>query len=198
MSEETLLEDLSAALSARPELAERLPDACTELKQAARRQLRQFRSQPSLNTTALVNETYLELHAQNAHRWNDRQHFLVVASMLMRHAENRRAAKRGHDRIHISVDDVELAGDERDCDMLLDLGRWLDQLGRLSERAARVVECGFFAGLTSPETAQALGVSEPTVKAIGSWHRLGCAGRCVRRPPIGAHPAHPSVSRNNQ
>ncbi len=169
MSEEALLEDLSAALSERPELAELLPEAYAELKQAARRQLRQFRSRPSLNTTALVNETYLELHTQNAQRWNDRQHFLAVASILMRrvvmrHAENRRASKRGNNQIHVSVDEVDLAGGEWDCDALLDLDRWLDQLGQISERAARVVECRFFAGLTSPETAQALGVSEPTVK----------------------------------
>jgi RNA polymerase sigma factor (TIGR02999 family) len=144
-----------------------LPLVYHELRRAARRELA-VRPSDTLSTTALVHELYLKLsHAQHA-EWGDRAHFLAVAGVAMRHilvdrARRRTAEKRGGPQRHVTLDEA-LMGADSQAESLLELHDALDQLARLDERLARVVECRFFGGMTEQETAEALNITERTVR----------------------------------
>jgi RNA polymerase sigma factor (TIGR02999 family) len=144
-----------------------------ELRAVARRQLRRWRPGQTLDTTALVHETYLRLVDQAGASWQDRTHFLSVAGVAMRHilvdaARRRVAKKRGGESLRITLD--ELQPDQRGMDTarqaveILDLDEALTSLAARNERLSRLVELRFFAGLTEEETAQTLGTSERTVR----------------------------------
>lgn len=144
-----------------------------ELREIARKRLGSFRPGDTLNTTALVNEAYLKLVDQGRAEPQDRTHFLSLASRAMRfilvdHARNRSAAKRGGGARPVSLDDIQLAGDER-ADDLLQLDEALKALAEADGRLAEVVELRFFGGLSHEEIALATGRSVPTVKR--DWTR---------------------------
>ena len=122
----------------------------------------------TLQPTALVNETYLRLFDQGTAAWSDREHFLAIASMVMRrvlvdHARRRGAAKRGGAAARVPLAD-SLAIVESDSLDLLALDEALESLRSRDDRKHRVVELRFFGGLTMAETARVLEVSERTVE----------------------------------
>lgn len=123
---------------------------------------------PTLQPTALVHEAWLALIDQRNQDWRSRAHFLAIASRLMRrilvhHAEERRAIKRGEGVAHATFVDAT-DGLNRDQVDLLALNEALEALGARDERKARLVEMRFFAGLSHREIAEALGVTERTVE----------------------------------
>ncbi len=132
------------------------------------RAVRRSGASETINTTALVHEAYLKLIPSKSLSWNDRSHFFGVAAramrqVLVRAAEKRSAKKRGAGQAAVSfVEGVH--GGVLDPEKVLDLDSALRSLEEVNPRQARVVECRFFAGLSVEETAQALGVSQPTVK----------------------------------
>ena len=139
----------------------------------------------SLQTTALVHEVYLRLNGQRRVAWKNRGHFFAIASRAMRrvlvdHARRRKAAKRGGAIAPSPLDSVVLAV-AGPID-LVELDIALDKLERLDPQEARVVELRFFAGLTVPQVAAALGISRATVErdwtAARAWLRreLSSAG----------------------
>jgi len=145
-----------------------LPLVYHELRRAARRELA-IRPSDSLSTTALVHELYLKFSRAGRTDWHNRAHFLSVASVAMRHmlvdrARRRRAEKRGGSNAHVTLDDALIAAADSRADSLLELHEALDQLAKLDERLARVVECRFFGGMTEQETAEALHVAVRTVR----------------------------------
>jgi RNA polymerase sigma factor (TIGR02999 family) len=144
-----------------------------ELRAVARRQLRRWRPGQTLDTTALVHETYLRLVDQAGASWQDRAHFLSVAGVAMRHilvdaARRRVAKKRGGEGLRITLDDLQPDQGGTDASRraveILDLDEALTSLAVRNERLSRLVELRFFAGLTEEETAQTLGTSERTVR----------------------------------
>jgi RNA polymerase sigma factor (TIGR02999 family) len=168
-----------------------IPLVYGDLAGIAHRQLALEAAGDTLSTTELVHEAYLRLVDQTRIQWNDRVHFFAVASHVMRrvlvdHARRHRAARRGrpHKR-PISLDELDsvsigsLSASDR-ADVVVALDDALQQLAALDARQARVVECRFFGGMTEPETAQALGVTERTVardwvKARGYLYQQLCA-----------------------
>ena len=145
-----------------------LPHVYTELQDMARRQLRSERDGHTLDTGALVNEAYLKLVNQDRADWQNRAHFLGVASIAMRrilinYARKRQAEKRGGGAVLATYEDGDVGHVAR-TDELLALDEALHQLAERSERQARVVEMWFFGGLKHTEIAEALGISEPTVR----------------------------------
>lgn len=143
-----------------------LPLVYDELQALARGQLRHERAGHTLNPTALVHEAYVKLVGQDA-AWENRAHFFGVASLAMRrvlvhYARRRAARKRGGGRAAVTLD--EGAVGEAPPEDLLALDEALTRLAALAERPAKVVELRFFGGLTQEETAEALGVSVPTVQ----------------------------------
>jgi len=139
-----------------------------ELHRRARAQRRRWSGDDTLDTTALVHEAYLKLVDQSQAQWNDRAHFLAVASRAMRHilvnyAEQRRAAKRGGGAPVVPLDDANPVGEEV-AEEILALHEAVRRLAEVNQRQAQVVEARFFAGLPIDETAAALGISPATVK----------------------------------
>jgi RNA polymerase sigma factor (TIGR02999 family) len=138
------------------------------LRRIAHRALLRERAGHTLGTTALVHEAYLRLLDQDRASWNDRVHFLAIAATAMRrilvdYARRQKRLKRGGERRAVTLDDAMLVADQR-ADTLLALDEALSGLGALNERLSRVVECRFFAGLTTEETAAALQVTTRTVE----------------------------------
>jgi len=145
-----------------------LPLVYDELRAVARRELRRERSDHTLQPTALVHEAYLKLARLDRLEWRDRAHFFGAAAGTMRrvlvsHARRKRAEKRGGGAKAVPLENVVLAARERPEDVLA-LDEALARLADLDSRQAQVVECRFFAGMSVPETAEALGVSPATVK----------------------------------
>jgi RNA polymerase sigma factor (TIGR02999 family) len=100
--------------------------------------------------------------------WQNRAHFLGVASQAMRlilinYAQQRKAQKRGGDMIATTFDDDLLPRETR-AEQLIDLDEALNRLKELDARQAQVVEYRFFGGLTHEEIAEVLGISVPTVQ----------------------------------
>jgi RNA polymerase sigma-70 factor, ECF subfamily len=139
-----------------------------ELRKLAISCMKSERKDHTLQPTALVNEAYLRLLGQRGKQWKNRNHFLAVATQVMRrilvdYARTHRAAKRGHGSSTSSVDDIGAKVD-RLSEELLDLDAALDRLAALDPRQARIIELRFFGGLTEAEIAVAIGISERTVK----------------------------------
>lgn len=156
------------------EMLDRLfPLIYDELRQIARRHLRGERFDHTLNTTALVHESYLSLARHSGVSFQDRSHFLALASTVMRHilidyARRHRAQKRGGDRIRVTLREEDLPFEDRTTELLA-LDEALDALSQRSPRLGQVVECRVFGGLTVRETADALSVSPRTVER--DWTR---------------------------
>jgi RNA polymerase sigma factor (TIGR02999 family) len=170
MSAEPEITDLLTELrNGRFDVAGRLfPPVYAELRRIAHRTLGPHRAGETLATTALVHEAYLKLVDQTRAEWQDRAHFLAVASIAMRqilidHARQHHALKRGGGQHPISLDEARVAV-EGQAEGLLALDEALTRLSRLDERLGRVVECRFFGGLTEEETGEALGITSRTVR----------------------------------
>jgi RNA polymerase sigma factor (TIGR02999 family) len=145
-----------------------IPLVYDELRRLARRHLRRERPDHSLQSAALVHEAYLRLVRQDQPQWQNRAHFFGVAAQLMRHilvdhARNRAAAKRGAGAPRITLNPEIALPQERDVD-LVTLDDALNRLGALDAQQSRVVELRFFGGLSIEETSVVLGVSPATVK----------------------------------
>ncbi len=158
----------------------------------AQRHLRRERSNHTLQATALVHEAYLRLVDQTAAEWGGRAHFFAVAAQAMRrilvdHARNRLAQKRGGEAGRVSLEEVggceiparEGTAGPHEVD-LIDLNEALDELGALDAQLVRVVELRYFAGMTVEEAAEVLGVSPRTVKRAWAVARAWLYGRLGR------------------
>ncbi|MBS0473764.1 MAG: sigma-70 family RNA polymerase sigma factor [Proteobacteria bacterium] len=137
-----------------------------ELRDVASRERWRLGNAQTLQTTALISETWLKLHKVQA--WQDRSHFLRAAAIAMRQvlvdaARERYAAKRGGGLADLTLSIVERmpAGSDEE---LLHVDEALRRLQDLEPRLAQVVECRFFAGYSEAETAEVLGIAERTVR----------------------------------
>lgn len=152
-----------------PDALDRLfPLVYDELRRIAHRALRRDEGGHTLSTTAVVHEAYLRLVDQERASWNDRGHFLAIAATAIRHilvdyARRQKRLKRGGERRPVTLDEAMILANER-ADTLLALDEALSDLAAMSERLSRVVECRFFAGLTTEDTAAALQVTTRTVE----------------------------------
>ncbi len=152
-------------------LDELWPQAYTELRRIASRLMARERAEHTLSPTALVHELWLNLaSAKRPPELQDRQHFLALAARAMRHilvnhAKARLADKRGSGMVHLTLSaSDDTAGSTAGPADLLAVHQALNALAALDARAAQVAELKVFGGLEVPEIAQALLVSEPTVK----------------------------------
>jgi RNA polymerase sigma-70 factor (ECF subfamily) len=146
------------------------PIVYQELRRLAKHYLRRERTGHSLQTGALVNETYMRLVDYARIEWNDRVHFFAVSAQLMRrilvdHAR-RRNLKRGAGAQHISLEEAATI-EAAVPDDLVALDQAMNRLEHIDPRKARVVELRFFGGLSVDETAQSLNISSVTV--IRDW-----------------------------
>jgi RNA polymerase sigma-70 factor (ECF subfamily) len=156
--------------------ADRLMDtAYEELRRLAAHFMKQERRGHTLQPTALVNEMYLKLFKADPVEWQSRAHFFAVAAqqlrrILVNHARDRQAGKRGGKRLRLSLSEVNGFAQPREQD-LLELDQALAHLEKVDPRVARVIELRFFAGLTEPEIAEALNISVATLKRDWTFGR---------------------------
>ncbi len=145
-----------------------IPLVYRELRGVAAARLRGERPGGTLQTTALVHETYLRLVALNRLAVESRAHFLAVAARLMRQilvdqARRAHADKRGGGQTMVVLE-VDVPAATPSIVDVLALDSALHELAAMDERLCRVVELKFFAGLTVDEAADALDVSHATVE----------------------------------
>jgi len=122
----------------------------------------------TLQTTALLNEAYLQLVDDPKRIWENRTHFVAATAQLMRrimvdHARERRAVKRGGGALKVSLDDAALVT-ERRSEELLALDEALEKLAALDPLKSQIVELRYFGGLTVEETATFLKMSHRSVE----------------------------------
>jgi RNA polymerase sigma factor (TIGR02999 family) len=148
------------------------PLVYAQLRAQARRYMRNERSGVTLQSTALVHETYLRLIDARDVDWRDRVHFFALSAQLMRRilvdaARARAAAKRGGRAARVehasAVDLDQIPTADLSAALLCVLDDALEDLTRIDPRRAKVIELRFFGGLSVEETAEALEVSPQTV-----------------------------------
>ena len=145
-----------------------LPLVYDELRQIAARQLRNERADHTLQPTAVVHEAFLKLVDLPRLQWQDRAHFLAVASRLMRqvlvdYARARDTLKRGGNQPPVDPPGQAVAIEGEQIDVLA-LDGALQRLAAFDSEQAQLVELRFFGGLTIAETAAVLHSSPATVK----------------------------------
>ncbi len=139
-----------------------------ELKAQCSRALARERADHTLQPTALLNEVYLRLLHLDQVSWESRSAFFGFAAGLMRrilvsHAREVRAAKRGGSLQRVELDLSELPTPQERLD-ILDLDRALHELEKRDPMMVKIIELRFFAGMTEREIATALAVSRSSVQ----------------------------------
>ncbi|MFM9996367.1 MAG: sigma-70 family RNA polymerase sigma factor [Phycisphaerales bacterium] len=176
----------TAASGERRDLDALLAAIYDDMRRLAVSHLRGERADHTLQPTALVHEAYLKLVDQRTTDWNDRLHFFSVASRVIRrilidHARERLAEKRGGGGARLRVDDHDVAAPARGVDLLA-LDEALEELSELDEQQAKIVELRFFGGCSVEEVAELLKIGRRTVdrdwQAARTWLfcRLGPGG----------------------
>jgi len=144
-----------------------LPLVERELHRLAHYQMRRIHPGNTLQTTALINETYIRLVDQNRVQWQNRAHFFGIAASLMRrillnYIRDQKRLKRGGDDIQVSLSEAMAVSNEKAKEIIA-LEEALCRLTQIDERKARVVELRYYGGLSVEETAEVLNVSKITV-----------------------------------
>jgi RNA polymerase sigma factor (sigma-70 family) len=198
MSDVTRLLDAAAA-GDRQAAADLLPLVYDELRQLAAARMAREAPGHTLDATALVHEAYLRLvgnpksearnpkseqspasdfgfRASDFPRFAGRGHFFAAAAEAMRRilvesARRKRSHKRGGPLRRQPIDPADLAAPESSADLLA-LDEALDKLAATDPQAAELVKLRYFAGLTIPQAAAALGVSPRTADAWWAYARV--------------------------
>jgi RNA polymerase sigma factor (TIGR02999 family) len=144
-----------------------------DLRRIAHRHLRRQPTGHTLSTTALVHEAYLNLAERAGGGMRDRARFFGLASRVMRHvlvdyARRRGAVKRGSGWVRVALQEDTAVVEDRGAELLA-LDEVLTRLEERDPRLARLVECRYFGGMTTEETAAALDVSVRTAER--DWTR---------------------------
>jgi RNA polymerase sigma factor (TIGR02999 family) len=168
---------LDAAASGDPAAgAELLPLVYDELRKLAAARLAEEKPGQTLQATALVHEAYLRLVGSDPEQpWNGRGHFFAAAAEAMRRilvesARKKRAEKRGGGLLRHDADAVPIAAPEPVEDLVA-LDEALNKLAAVNKQAADLVQLRYFAGLSLPDAAAALGISERTAGRLWAYAR---------------------------
>jgi RNA polymerase sigma factor (TIGR02999 family) len=152
----------------RESVARLMPVLYADLKRIAHRERLNLFSPNTLTTTSLIHEAYVKLHNQPGFATHG--DFLRVAAVTMRHllidrVRAQMAAKRGGGAAHVELnEETDIAVEVQDEEIVLAIHEALSRLAGFAPRLAEVVQCRYFAGYTDAETAEALDVTERTVR----------------------------------
>jgi len=152
------------------------PAVYRELRQVGHRMLAGERSDHTLSTTALVNESYLRLLGQDRLHAKDREEFFAIAGITMRrvlvdHARRRNRLKRGGDVVKVSFEEAGEWLSASQAEEAEALDEALDRLAEHNSRASHIVHLKFFVGLTCEEIAELLGLTDRTIRRDWSLAR---------------------------
>ena len=167
---------LDAIQSGDPRAAEELlPLVYEELRKLAAIKLAQQPPDQTLQPTALVHEVYLRLLGEGNHSWQNRRHFFAAAAEAMRHllvdrARRKASLRHGGGWRRIDLDNVVVAAKTTDDNILL-VNEALEKLTAHDAVSAELVKLRFFGGLTFPQAAEVLGLSERTAKRSWAYAR---------------------------
>jgi RNA polymerase sigma factor (TIGR02999 family) len=166
---------LSAVEQGESHAAEQLlPLVYQELRQLAAQKLAQEAPSQTLQATALVHEAYLRLVGTGpAQGWNSRGHFFGAAAEAMRRiiieqARRKRCHRQGGGLNRLPIDQVEIAAPEPAPDVLA-LNDALERFEQIDPTKAALVKLRYFAGLTTKQAAEALGISTTTADRYWSY-----------------------------
>ena len=180
---------LSAIEQGDPSAAEQLlPLVYDELRRLAAHKMAQERLDHTLQATALVHEAYLRLvDVDRVQQWNSRGHFFAAAAEAMRrilieNARRKRRTKHGGARVRVDLQDARSLALAPDDD-LLELDDALNRLAVAAPQKAELVKLRFFAGLTTAESAQLLGVSVATAERYWTYARVWLYCEMYGDPP---------------
>ena len=148
-----------------------------DLRQIAHRRLSRGARDGLMETTALVNECYLKFIKRESLTPADRSHFLAYSATVMRSiivdaARQARTDRRGGEAQHLTLSTEALEQLPDPVDQILDVHAALEDLSRMDERLARVVEMRYFGGMEDAEIAEVLGLSKRTVSRDWEKARL--------------------------
>ena len=160
-----------------PSAAEQLlPLVYKELRKLAAAKLSRESPDQTLQATALVHEAYLRLvDTEKAQHWNSRGHFFGAAAEAMRRilvdqARRKQSQKRGGSRERESLEEAEIAAPEPSLDVLA-VSEALERFERVDKPAAELVKLRYYAGLTIPQAAEAIGISSTTADRYWAYAR---------------------------
>jgi RNA polymerase sigma factor (TIGR02999 family) len=148
-------------------LEELMPLVEQELRKIAHNYMRRENPNHTLQTTALVNEAYIELNNQHSVNWQNRKHFFALSSQIMRrillkYARDRACAKRGGKFPHVPLEDVNILSDEKSAELIA-LDEALERLAKIDPLKCTIVEMRYFGGLTIEEISKIIGFAPITV-----------------------------------
>jgi RNA polymerase sigma factor (TIGR02999 family) len=172
---------LGAAQEGDPRAAEELlPLVYDELRRLAAHKMAHEAPGHTLQPTALVHEAWLRLIGPSNPQFEGRSHFFAAAAEAMRrilveNARRKHRLKRGGQWERVNLDDVQLAA-ESDPATLLSIDEALEKLAKQHPEKANLVKLRYFAGLSLPEAAQALGLSLTTAKRHWTFARAWLYG----------------------
>jgi RNA polymerase sigma-70 factor (ECF subfamily) len=144
-----------------------IPLVQPELQRLAHHYMSRERPGHTLQTTALLDDAYLQLADKTHPQWQNRAHFFAVAAQLMRrimvdHARQQHALKRSGGAIRVTLNECAAVTQTRAAELLA-LDEALEKLAAFDQRKARVVEMRYFGGLTMGEIADVLKIHVNTV-----------------------------------
>jgi len=166
-----------------------------ELRAIAAHKMAAARDGHTLQPTALVHEAYLRLGGAEPFQFENRAHFFAAAAEAMRRilvdsARHKRQLKRGGDLERVEWHETRIAAPVED-DKLLLVNEALDALAREDPLKAEVVKLRYFVGLKHQEIADALGVSEPTIRRHWAVARVRLFELIAERPDPPETPEKP-------
>jgi RNA polymerase sigma factor (TIGR02999 family) len=152
-----------------------LPLVYEELRKLAAARMAAEWDTSTLQPTALVHEAWLRLAGADQPAWKNRAHFFGAAAEAMRrilidHARNKLALKRGAGCEKLDLDRVDVAIATDDATLLL-INDALDKLAQQDPQSAELVKLRFFVGMSYEEAAEALGISERSAKRCWTFAR---------------------------
>lgn len=152
-----------------------MPFVYAELRRRAASYMRKENAGHTLQPTGLVHEAYLRMVDQNHADWQNRAHFMAVASQILRrilvdHARSKQRLKRGADPLRVTWIENLGAKEPPTFDLVV-LDDAMEKLSKLDPQQAKIVELRFFGGLSIEETADSLKISPATVKRDWSMAR---------------------------
>lgn len=155
--------------------AELLPLVYDELRRLAAHKMANERPGQTLQPTALVHEAWLRLTRDENVKWEGRTHFFGAAAEAMRRiliesARRKRATRHGGGQQRVDIEDVDIAAAAND-DQLLAVNDALEKFGVHDKQKAELVKLRYFAGFTTEEAAEILGISVPTADRWWNYSR---------------------------
>lgn len=155
---------------------ELLPIVYEELRRLAAQKMANERPGQTLQATGLVHEAWIKLAGSPEQRWQNRRHFFAAAAEAMRRilidrARKRNRTRHGHGLERIDLEQIEIAETATDH-QLLAVDKALQKLAAESPERAELVKLRYYVGLSIPNAAEALGISESTAKRQWNYTRL--------------------------